>query len=55
MAKSVTMAYIFWVIGGWCGLHHFYLGRDRQAFVWWALVGGYGGVGLIVDFFRMSK
>ncbi|ODM98208.1 DnaJ subfamily C member 22 [Orchesella cincta] len=55
MGKSLVIAYILWAIGGWLGLHHFYLGRDRQAFVWWTLVGGYGGVGLIVDFFRLSR
>jgi len=52
MAK-VYMAYIFWFLGGWFGLHHFYLGRDRQAFVWWCLLGAYGG--WISDFFKIPR
>jgi len=55
MGKSVFLTYIFWAVGGWFGLHHFYLGRDSQAFIWWTLVGGYGGVGLFVDFFRIPR
>jgi DnaJ family protein C protein 22 len=55
MSKNVWLAYLFWFIGGWFGLHHFYLGRDRQAFVWWCLLAGYGGVGWFSDFFKISR
>ncbi|CAG7836638.1 unnamed protein product [Allacma fusca] len=55
MAKSVLVAYFLWFTGGWFGLHHFYLGRDRQAFVWWCLFAGYGGVGWLGDMFRIPK
>ncbi|XP_052746808.1 dnaJ homolog subfamily C member 22 [Bicyclus anynana] len=41
--KSLLKTYILWLIGGIYGLHHFYLGRDFQAFVWWTTLGGYGG------------
>ena len=35
MAKrSVIVAYLLWAIGGWCGLHHFYLKRHAQAILW---------------------
>ena len=27
---NVIIAYILWLVGGGIGLHHFYLGRDRQ-------------------------
>ncbi|WAR10060.1 DJC22-like protein [Mya arenaria] len=37
---NIVVAYIFWLFGGPFGLHHFYLGRDRQAFVWWISLGG---------------
>jgi len=53
--KSVILAYLFWGIGGWFGLHHFYLGRDRQAFVWWCLLAGYGGVGWFTDIFSIPR
>ncbi|XP_045784946.1 dnaJ homolog subfamily C member 22 [Maniola jurtina] len=41
--KSVFRAYVLWIVGGIYGLHHFYLGRDFQAFVWWSTLGGFGG------------
>lgn len=28
------MAYLLWAVGGWCGLHHFYLKRHAQAILW---------------------
>jgi TM2 domain-containing membrane protein YozV len=37
---SLFVAYILWLVGGFFGLHHFYLGRDLQAFLWWCLPGG---------------
>ena len=27
---SVILTYVLWLVGGWLGLHHFYLGRDKQ-------------------------
>jgi TM2 domain-containing membrane protein YozV len=30
----VIVAYLLWAIGGWCGLHHFYLKRHAQAILW---------------------
>ena len=27
---SVIITYVLWLVGGWLGLHHFYLGRDKQ-------------------------
>ena len=27
---SLCVAYFLWLVGGWFGLHHFYLGRDKQ-------------------------
>lgn len=55
MAKNKTVAYILWFFGGFFGLHHFYLGRDRQAFVWWAFFGGYVGCGWIRDLWKISS
>lgn len=49
--KSVVTAYICWLFGGIFGVHHLYLGRDRQAFVWWSTLGGYFGVGWLHDLF----
>ena len=39
------MTYLLWLTGGWLGLHHFYLGRDKHALVWYCLPGGYFGFG----------
>lgn len=40
MAKSLTVAYILWFCGGLCGLHHLYLGRYGQWFLWYSTFGG---------------
>ena len=52
---SVIIAYCLWLVGGWAGLHHFYLNRDKQAFVWWCLPGGYFGLGWIRDLWRIPE
>ncbi|XP_076449447.1 dnaJ homolog subfamily C member 22-like [Babylonia areolata] len=52
MANQVV-AYILWFFLGVFGVHHFYLKRDRQAFVWWATLGGVFGLGWIRDFWRL--
>lgn len=46
---------MLWLVGGWFGLHHLYLGRDLQAFVWWSTLGGYIGLGWFVDVFRIPE
>lgn len=33
--------YLYWLFFGWFGLHHFYLRRDRHAFVWFWTCGGF--------------
>ena len=43
--KSLVVTYICWLFGGFFGLHHLYLHRDRHAFVWWCTLGGYFGIG----------
>ncbi|KAH8291735.1 hypothetical protein KR018_012631, partial [Drosophila ironensis] len=43
--KSVGIAYLFWLFGGFLGLHHLYLHRDRHAFLWWSSFGGFFGIG----------
>ena len=52
---SVCVAYLLWLVGGWLGLHHFYLGRDKQALVWWCLPGGYFGLGWLRDLWRLPE
>ena len=52
---SLCVAYLLWAVGGWLGLHHLYLGRDRQALVWWCLPGGYFGLGWARDLWRMPE
>jgi|GEM_PF-4432071 len=53
--KSLTLTYALWFFGGFLGLHHFYLERDSQAFLWWASLGGYFGMGWIRDLFVIPK
>ena len=55
MMANVCVAYFLWLVGGWFGLHHFYLGRDKQAFVWWCLPGGYFGLGWVRDLWRIPE
>lgn len=52
MAKSLMTAYICWIFGGILGLHHLYLRRDRQAFVYFSSLGGYL-IGYIYDIYKM--
>ena len=42
--KSVGVAYVLYFVGGWWGLHHLYLGRDAQCFLWSTTAGGFGGL-----------
>ena len=53
--KNVYVAYLLWLIGGCVGLHHLYLGRDRQAFIWWSTLGGVFGFGFLRDFTRIGE
>ena len=39
MAKSLILTYVFWLVGGAVGLHHVYLGRFKQAFLYWCMPG----------------
>ena len=52
---SLALAYFLWFFFGIFGVHHFYLKRDRQAFVWWSTLGGVFGLGWIRDFWRLPS
>ncbi|KAH8291734.1 hypothetical protein KR018_012630, partial [Drosophila ironensis] len=49
--KSVLIAYLCWLFGGFFGLHHVYLHRDRHAFLWWSSFGGFFGIGWASEMF----
>lgn len=49
------MAYLCWFFGGIFGLHHFYLGRDKHAFITLSTFGGYFTLGLIRDFWCLPE
>lgn len=53
--KSLLTTYVLWLFGGFFGLHHFYLGKDVQAFLWWCTLGGYFGCGWLRDLFVIPK
>lgn len=55
MAKSMFVTYVLWLIGGFFGLHHVYLERDAQAFLWWCTLGGYAGCGWLRDIFHIPE
>ena len=50
---SLILAYVLWFFFGIFGVHHFYLKRDRHAFVWWSTLGGLCGLGWVRDFWRL--
>lgn len=53
--KSLFVAYLCWFFGGFFGLHHFYLGRDKHAFITFSTFGGYFTLGLIRDFWCLPE
>lgn len=55
MAKSTLLTYFLWLIGGFWGLHHLYLGRDKHALVWMMFAGGYFGLGWLRDLWRIPE
>ena len=50
--KSLSTAYVCWLFGGLFGLHHLYLGRDRQAVISFCTLGGCL-LGVLYDLYRM--
>jgi DnaJ homolog subfamily C member 22 len=53
-AKSLKIAYLFCILGGLFGLHHFYLGRHKQALVWLSTLGGFI-IGTLFDLYKMRQ
>lgn len=53
--KSLFRAYLCWLFGGVFGLHHFYLGRDKHAFITLSTFGGYFTLGLVRDLWRLPE
>jgi DnaJ family protein C protein 22 len=53
--KSMFLTYVLWLVGGFFGLHHIYLERDSQAFLWWCTLGGYVGCGWLRDIFHIPE
>lgn len=51
--KSTLWAYVLWLFGGLVGVHHVYLERDIQAFVYISTFGGYFGIGWLRDIYRI--
>lgn len=52
--KSIKKAYALWFFGGLFGLHHFYLGRDKQAFIWLTTLGGFF-IGFLRDLYKIPE
>jgi len=52
--KSLCITYVLWLFLGYTGIHHFYLGRDKQAFVWWSTWGGFW-FGWLRDLWRIPQ
>jgi TM2 domain-containing membrane protein YozV len=52
--KGYIMAYLWYACGGLFGTHHFYLGRDNQAHLWYCTGGGFL-VGFAIDVFKIPR
>ncbi len=53
MSKFTLVAYFLWLVLGYFGTHHFYLGRDKQGILWLTSFGGFFWIGWIRDFYRI--
>lgn len=53
MQKWSIVAYVLWLFLGCLGVHHFYLGRDRQGILWLTTFGGMFGLGWLRDFWNI--
>jgi len=54
--RSLLVAFAIYVFGGGhLGLHHLYLDRPLQAFLWACSGGGFFGMGLLRDLFRLQN
>jgi hypothetical protein len=52
--KSLLLAYLLWLFGGFFGLHKFYLGRPFMGLLYfftWGLL----GIGWVIDFFTLPR
>lgn len=54
MAYYLCVTFLCWLFGGFIGLHHFYLGRDRHGFLWATTFGGFV-IGWARDLWRLKK
>eukprot|EP00096_Caligus_rogercresseyi_P011639 TRINITY_DN4649_c0_g1_i1.p1 TRINITY_DN4649_c0_g1~~TRINITY_DN4649_c0_g1_i1.p1 ORF type:complete len:369 (-),score=67.29 TRINITY_DN4649_c0_g1_i1:243-1298(-) len=54
-SKSLCLTYFLWLIGGPFGLHHFYLRRYKQAFLWFCFPGGFFGLGMLRDLWKIPE
>ena len=54
MVKTLRKAYLCWFFGGLFGLHHLYLRRENQAFIWATTLGGFL-IGLVRDLYRIPE
>jgi TM2 domain-containing membrane protein YozV len=52
--KSLLLSYILWLLGGFFGLHKFYLGRPWMGLLYF-FTGGLLCLGWIVDFFTLPR
>lgn len=52
--KSIALAYFLWLCGGFFGLHHLYLRRDRHAFVMFTTAGCFG-LGFLTDLWNIPE
>lgn len=52
--KSILLAYILWLFGGFFGLHKFYLGRPFMGLFYFFTCGGFV-LGWLIDFFTLPR
>ena len=52
--KSLLLTYLLWLIGGFFGLHKFYLGRPLMGLLYFCTFGGFV-LGWVIDFFTLPR
>lgn len=54
MEKTLVTAYACWLFGGLFGVHHFYMGRYKQGFIWSTTLGGFV-IGWLLDVYKIPN
>jgi TM2 domain-containing membrane protein YozV len=51
--KETGIAYLFWLFLGLVGAHQFYLGKTGRGLLYLFTLGGFFGIGCLIDLFTL--